>query len=122
MRRALTLLIGVGFLVVGLSACGSEEATAPLARTDVGERATQGEPTCVPRGGGHARVCALAPPHREVPGGTAYKATTITGESFWVVVPSEPASPAGVMVVPGVPIRVKAGLTTASARDAADRY
>jgi hypothetical protein len=122
MRRALLVLISVGFLAVALSACGSEEATAPLARTDVGEPATQAEPTCVPRGAGHARICALAPPQREVPGGTAYKATTITGESFWVVIPSELAGSADVMVVPGVPIRVQVGLTTASARGAADRY
>lgn len=46
----------------------------------------------------------------------------MSGESFWVVVPDELAPSSGVVAVPGVPIRVKAELTTASARDAADRY
>jgi hypothetical protein len=83
---------------------------------------TEGEPACVPSGDGHGRVCALAPPRRTVQGGSAYKVTTISGEGFWVVLPDELAPSSGVVAVPGVPSRGKAHLTTASARDAADRY
>jgi hypothetical protein len=54
--------------------------------------------------------------------GTAYKLTTVAGESFWVVIPDELAPPSGVVAVPRVPIRVNADLTTAPARVAADRY
>ena len=82
----------------------------------------EGEPACVPYGDGHERICALAPPHRRVQGGTAYKVSTISGEGFWVVLPDELAPSSGVVAVPGVPVRVQAHLTTASARDAADRY
>jgi hypothetical protein len=38
-----------------------------------------------------------------------------------VIVPDALATPTGVVVGPGIPIRVNAGLTTASARQAADR-
>ena len=55
-------------------------------------------------------------------GGSAYKLTTVAGESFWAVLPDELAPPSAVVAVPGVPIGVNAGLTTAAARDAADRY
>lgn len=117
-----------------LSACGSEDASEPPAQSVASETSpssdlvpgaeptTEGKPACVPRGDGHARICALAPPHRGVEGGSAYKVTTISGESFWVVLPDELAPSSGVVAVPGVPIRVNAGLTIASAREAADRY
>jgi hypothetical protein len=55
-----------------------------------------------------------------VEGGSAYKLTTVSGESFWVILGHELAPPSGVVAVPGVPVRVNAGLTTASAREAAD--
>ncbi len=55
-------------------------------------------------------------------GGLAYKLTTVAGESFWAVLPDELAPPSAVVAVPGVPIGVNAGLTTAAARDAADRH
>ncbi len=67
------------------------------------------------------RVCGLAPPHRSVQGGPAYKLTTVSGKSFWVIVPDALAPQSGV-AVPGVPVRVNAGLTTASAREAVDGY
>ena len=116
------------------SACGSEEATGPRAQSVAPETSpssdlppgaeptTAGKPACVPRGDGHAKICALAPPHRSVDGGRAYKVTTISGESFWVVLPDELAPSSGVVASPGVPIRVNAGLTTAPAREAADRH
>jgi len=75
----------------------------------------------VPRGGGHARICGLAPPRRSVEHGSAYKVPTITGESFWVILPEELAPASGVVAVPGVPARVRAGLTTAPAHVAAAR-
>ncbi len=80
------------------------------------------EPACIPRGHGNAGICSLAPPHRPVQGGNAFKVTTVTGESFWVILPDELAPPAGVVAVPGVPVRVNAGLTTAPDREAADSY
>ena len=83
---------------------------------------TEGEPACVPPGDGHGRICALAPLRRPVREGTAYKVTTVSGDGFWVVLPDELAPSSGVVAVPGVPLRGKAHLTTASARDAADRY
>jgi hypothetical protein len=131
---SVALLTSVAALAVTLAACGSEEATSRPAQTGGNETSpssdlppgaestTKAEPACVPRGDGHARICALAPPHRIAEKGTAYKVTTISGESFWVVLPDELAPSSGVVVVPGVPIRVNAGLTTASAREAADRY
>jgi hypothetical protein len=57
-----------------------------------------------------------------VEGGSAYKVTTISGQSFWMILPDELAPSSGVVAVPGVPVRVNAGLTTASAHEAADRY
>jgi hypothetical protein len=133
-RPSVALIASVAALAVILSACGSEEAGVPPAQsvaTDTSPSGdpppeagptTEGEPACVPPGDGHERICALAPPHRRVQGGSAYKVTTITGEGFWVVLPDELAPSSGVVAVPGVPIRGKAHLTTASARDAADRY
>ena len=85
------------------------------------EPTTEAKAACVPRGDGRPRICALAPPHRTVEGGRAYKLTTIDGESFWVVLPDELAPSSGVVAVPGVPIHVNAGLTTASARETANR-
>jgi hypothetical protein len=121
-------------IVVILPACGSEEASVPPAQSvasgtspssdpapEAG-RMIEGEPACVPYGDGHERICALAPPHRRAQGGTAYKVKTITGEGFWVVLPDELAPSSGVVAVPAVPIGTQAHLTTASARDAADRY
>jgi hypothetical protein len=75
----------------------------------------------VPRGGGHARICGLAPPRRRAEQGSAYKVTTIGGESFWVILPDELAPSSGVVAVPDVPVGVRAELTTAPAREAADR-
>ena len=54
--------------------------------------------------------------------GTAYKVTAVSGDSFWVVLPEELAPSSGAVAVPGLPVPVKAHLTTASDRDAADRY
>jgi hypothetical protein len=110
---SVALLTSVLALAVMFSACDAERAAEP---------ATQPRPACVPRGESHARICALAPPRRRVDEGTAYKLTTVAGESFWVVLPNELAPPSGVVAVPRVPIRVNAGLTTAPAREAADRY
>ena len=121
MTRA-SLLPAAAALVVSVSACAEQATAPPAARTDQTEPVNTGAPTCVPHGSGHARVCGLAPPQRNVPGGAAHKATTITGESFWVTLSDEVASEARVMAVPGVPIRVNAGLTTAAPRAAADRY
>jgi hypothetical protein len=110
-----------------LSACDTERAGVSPVRS-VGSRdlppdaATQARPACVPRGGSHARICGLAPPRRRVDEGTAYKLTTVAGESLWVSLPDELAAPSGVVAVPRVPIRVNAGLTTAPAPEAADRY
>jgi hypothetical protein len=59
--------------------------------------------------------------------GSAYKLTTIAGESFWVVLPDELGRPTAVVAIPSAPIAVNAkiginaGLTTAPAREAADR-
>jgi hypothetical protein len=83
---------------------------------------SKAEPACVPRGGGHARICGLAPPHRRAGNEVAYKLTTVGGESFWVILPDELARPSGVVAVPDVPVRVNAELTTAPAREAAARY
>ncbi len=69
-----------------------------------------------------ARICALAPPRRRVDEGTAYKLTTVAGESLWVSLPDELARPSGVVAVPRVPIPVDAELTTAPAREAANWY
>jgi hypothetical protein len=133
-RSSVALIASVAALAVILPACGSEEASVPPAQSVATETSpsgdlapdagptTEGEAACVPRGHGHERICALAPPHRRVQGGSAYKVTTISGEGFWVVLPDELAPSSGVVAVPGVPIRGKAHLTTASARDAADRY
>ena len=127
------IAIGAALAVI-LPACGSEEASVPPAQSVASETSpssdlapqagpiVEGEPACVPYGDGHERICALAPPHRRVQGGTAYKVSTISGEGFWVVLPDELAPSSGVVAVPGVPVRVQAHLTTASARDAADRY
>ena len=54
--------------------------------------------------------------------GSAYKVATIGGESFWVILPEQLAPASGVVAVPTVPARVKADLTTAPPRQAADRY
>jgi hypothetical protein len=55
-----------------------------------------------------------------VDAGTAYKVTTVLGESFWVILPDELTPTAEVVAVPGVPARVNAGLSTATARQVAD--
>ena len=96
--------------VAALSACDAERAGAPPARA------------CIPRGESHARICGLTPPRRRVDDGTAHKLTTVAGESFWVVIPDALAPSAGAVAVPKVPTRVNAHLTTAPAREAADRY
>jgi hypothetical protein len=123
------LLTSVAALAVMFSACDAERAGVPPAPSGAGrdlrpdaEPATQPRPACVPRGESHARICALAPPRLRVDEGTAYKLTTVAGESFWVVLPDELAPPSGVVAVPGVPIRVHADLTTVPAREAADRH
>src|SRR5919106_3237334 len=133
-RSSVARIAVVAALAVIFPACGSEEASVPPAQSVASETSPssdlapeagpviEGEPACVPFGDGHERICALAPPHRKVQGGSAYKVTTISGESFWVVLPDELAPSSGVVALPGVPIRVQAHLTTASARDAADRY
>jgi hypothetical protein len=110
-RPSVALLTGVAALAVALSACESEEAPG------VGST-TRAEPACVPRGDGHARICGLAPPHRS----GAHKVTTIGGDSFWVILPDELAPSSGVVAVPEVPLGVRAALTTAPAREAADRH
>jgi hypothetical protein len=120
---------------VTLSACGSEQADVPpdpsvasRDRVSDAEPATQARAACVPRGESHARMCGLAPPLRYVEHGSAYKLTTITGESFWAVLPDELGHPTAVVAIPSAPngvkaeIGVNAGLTTASAREAADRH
>ena len=121
--RSSFALIAIGAaLVLILPACSSEEASPS---SDVAPEAgpiVEREPACVPYGDGHERTCGLAPPRRRVQGGTAYKVTPIRGEGFWVVLPDELAPSSAVVAVPGVPIRVQAHLTTASPRDAADRY
>jgi hypothetical protein len=76
----------------------------------------------VPRDGSHARICGLAPPRRRLDEGTAYKLTTVTGVSFWVVLRDGLARPSGVVAVPRVPTPSNADLTTAAARDVANRY
>jgi hypothetical protein len=131
---SVALLAIVAALAVILPACGSEEASVPPAQSVASETSrssdlapeagpmVEGEPACVPSGDGHERICALAPPHRRVQGGSAYKVTTISGKGFWVVLPDELAPSSGVVALPGVPIHVQAHVTTASARDAADRY
>jgi hypothetical protein len=101
-----------------LAGCGSDE---PAQRPDV-PAATDPRPACVPRGNGRPRICGLAPPQRPAPGGIAYKATTVTGRSFWVTVPDELATLSGVVAVPTAPLRVNGSLTTAAPRDAADRF
>jgi hypothetical protein len=123
------LLTSVAALAVMFSACDAERAGVPPAPSGAGrdlppdaEPATQPRPACVPRGASRARICALAPPRRRVDDGTAYRLTTVAGESFWVVIADELALPSGVVAVPGVPIRVNAHLTTNPAREAADRY
>jgi hypothetical protein len=132
-RSSVALIAIVAVLAVILPACGSEEASVPPAQSVASETSPssdlapagpmiEGEPACVPPGNGHARICGLGPPHRRVQGGSAYKVTTVTGEGFWVVLPDELAPASGVVAVPGVPIDVQAHLTTASPRDAADRY
>ena len=83
---------------------------------------TRAKAACIPRGSGHARICGLAPPRRDEENGAAYKVTTIAGESLWVSLPEQLAPAAGVVAVPTVPARVKADLTTAPPREAADRY
>jgi hypothetical protein len=126
---SVALLTSVAVLGVMLSACDGERAGVPpassVASRDLppdAEPATQARPACVPGGESHARICALAPPRRRVDEGTAYKLTTVAGESFWAVLPDELGPPSGVVAVPGVPIRVNADLTSAPAREAADRY
>jgi hypothetical protein len=112
-------------VVVGLSACGSEEAGVPPGHSVASEApgpTTEGEPACVPHGNGHARICGLAPPQRRVPEGTAYKVAAITGDSFWVVLPDELAPSSGVVAVPGVLNPFRAYVTTAPDREAADSY
>jgi len=66
-------------------------------------------------------MCGLAPPLRHVEQGSAYKLTTVTGESFWVVLPDELGRTTGVVAIPKVQFDINAGLTTAPAREAADR-
>lgn len=115
----------VAGLAVVLAACGAERAGVPPAPSVASQDlppATPARPACVPRNQSHDRICALAPPRRRVDDGTAYKLTTIAGESFWVVLGDEHALSSGVVAVPTVPIRVNAGLTTAPAREAADRF
>jgi hypothetical protein len=112
------LLMIVAATAVAIAACGAE----PAGDSPAAEPATRARPACVPRGASHTRICALAPPFRRVDGGSAYKLTTVAGESFWAVLPDELAPPSAVVAVPGVPLGVNAGLTTAAARDAADRY
>jgi hypothetical protein len=126
---SVALLASFAALAAMLSACDAERAGAPAAPSVASrdlppdaEPATHARPTCVPRGESHARICGLAPPRRRVAEGTAYKLTTVAGESFWLVIPDGLAPPAGVVAVPKVPIRVNAGLTTAPAPAAADRY
>jgi hypothetical protein len=122
-------LTSVAALAVMLSACGAERAGVPpapsVASRDLppdAEPATHARPACVPRGESHARICALVPPRRRVDEGTAYKLTTVAGESFWVVLPDELGPPSRVVAVRSVPIRVNADLTTVPSREAADRY
>jgi hypothetical protein len=119
-RPSVALLAAVATLAVALPACESDEPTSRPAQ--LGGSETKAEPACVPRGGGHARICALAPPQRRAETGSAYKVTTISGASFWVILPKELAPSTGVVAVPEVPLRVGAELTTAPPRDAADRY
>jgi hypothetical protein len=112
-----------------LSACDAERVGVPRAgsgasrdRAPDAEPVTEARPACVPRGESHVRLCALAPPRRRVEDGTAYKVATVAGERFWVVLPEELAPSSGVVAVPEVPIRVNAHVSTAPAREAADRY
>ena len=69
----------------------------------------------------HFSACGLLPPTRRVDRGEAYKLTTVLGESFWLILPDELAPAIEVVAVPGVPGRVSAGLSTATARQIADR-
>jgi hypothetical protein len=83
-RSSVALIASVAALAVILPACGSEEASVPPAQSVATETSpsgdlapdagptTEGEAACVPRGHGHERICALAPPHRRVQGGSAY--------------------------------------------------
>jgi hypothetical protein len=61
------------------------------------------------------------PPTRQVDAGTAYKVTTVLGESYWVILPDELTPTAELIAIPGVPARVSAGLSTATAQQVADR-
>ena len=85
-----------------------------------GTSTTEPRPACVPHRDGHARICGLAPPSRAVEGGIEYDVTTVAGERFSVVLPGGLGS--GVVAVPHAPIGVKAELTTAAPREAADRF
>jgi hypothetical protein len=132
-RPSVGLVASVAALAAVLAACALEESTSRPSEAARGETSrtndhlpgaestTRAEPACVPRSGGHARVCALAPPHGRAEQGSAYKVTTIDGESFWVVIPDELAPSSGVVAAPDVPVRARADLTTAPAREAADR-
>lgn len=90
-------------MVLALLAACDAEKPAPRAES---------QPACVT----DRRVCGLAPPQR----GASYKLTTITGESFWLTLPAELAH--DVVALPSAPLSLKASLTTAAPRDAADRF
>lgn len=66
-------------------------------------------------------VCGLVPPSRRVDDGEAHKLTTVLGDSFWLILPDELAPATEVVAVPGIPARVPAGVSTATARQMADR-
>jgi hypothetical protein len=116
---------GVAVLALALGACASEDARPGPAGSETSRHSnaastTKSKPACVPRGPENPRICGLAPPARRAQEETAYKVTTVSGESFWVVLPDEVAT--GVVAVPQVPATVPAAVTTASPRAAADRY
>jgi hypothetical protein len=98
MRRTLLLTLAL------LAGCDDETTTAT----------TEARPACV---ADHPWICGLAPPQRPVAGGVAYDLATVTGERFSVVLADERA----VVAAPAAPLRVNAGLTTATPREAADR-
>ena len=134
MSVSVALFAVVAAAAVALSACGSEQAGVPPERSVASrelapdaEPVTQARTACVPRGESHARMCGLAPPLRHVEQGSAYKLTMVAGESFWAVLPDELGRPTAVVAIPTAPIGVtaeigvNAELTTAPAREAADR-
>jgi hypothetical protein len=99
--------ISIGLLALLLTACAGEQVAETPAASD-----TDSRPACVP----DHQICGIEPPQRRVDGGTAYKLTTVAGDSFWATVPGEPTS---AVAVPSVPLRVNAGVTTFTPREAA---